>query len=133
MPRFELKTESVRLKGIMNEPLPILALMSDLIFFSKISAEARAAGATATMIRSPAALGEQAGKMLFVDLSLAGAIDAASQWGKVTGNPVIGFVSHVDAATIAQAKAAAIEQVLARSRFVQMLAELVKGSNPPAP
>jgi hypothetical protein len=107
--------------------------MSDLIFFSKISAEARAAGAVATMIRSPAAIGEQAGRILFVDLSLAGAIDAASAWGKAAGKPVIGFVSHVDAATIAQAKAAGIEQVLARSRFVQVLADLVKGSNPPAP
>ena len=114
----------------MNEQLPILALMSDLIFFSKISAEARAAGQTATMIRNPQALGEQPGRMLMVDLNMAGVIDAAVIWSKSigSGKPVIGFVSHVDAATIASAKAAGIEQVMARSRFVQVLGELVASS-----
>jgi len=108
-----------------DEQLPIIALMSDLIFFSKISAEARAAGQTATMIRSAAVLGNQPGRMLIVDLNLDGAISAAVQWQKINNRTVVGFVSHVDAELIARAKTAGIENVLARSRFVQMLASLI--------
>jgi hypothetical protein len=113
----------------MSEAEPIIALMSDLIFFSKIAAEARAAGQSATMIRSASALGETAGKMLLVDLNMAGAIDAAAKWQQATGKPAVGFVSHVDADAIAAAKAAGIQQVMARSRFVQVLPDLVAASN----
>ncbi|HUB26968.1 MAG TPA: hypothetical protein VL992_16195 [Tepidisphaeraceae bacterium] len=109
----------------MSQGEPIIALMSDLIFFSKIAAEAKAAGQSATMIRTVASLGGQQGKMLLVDLNMTGAIDAAAQWQQATGRPAIGFVSHVDAAAIAAAKAAGLAQVLARSRFVQVLPELV--------
>jgi hypothetical protein len=39
--------------------------------------------------------------------------------------PTLGFVSHVDSATIDAARAAGIGQVLARSAFVNQLAEIL--------
>lgn len=65
--------------------------------------------------------------MLIVDLNQPGAIGAAAEWGRSCGWPVVGFVSHVDADTIAAAREAGITQVLARSRFVEVLPQLLKG------
>jgi len=104
----------------------MLVLVADLFFASKISAEARAAGCPITMLRDPAKLAGQSGRALIVDLNLPGAITAAGEWRKATDATVIGFVGHTDETAIAQARAAGIEQVLARSRFVQVLPELLK-------
>jgi len=64
--------------------------------------------------------------MLLVDLNLEGAIEAAAAWQKAGGGAVVGFVSHVDAQTISDAKAAGIGRLLPRSRFVQILPQLVR-------
>jgi hypothetical protein len=112
----------------MSDSLPILALVSDLIFSSKIMAEARAAGATVTIVRNPQSLGVQPGRQLIVDLNLPGAIAAAGQWRTATAGRVIGFVSHIDKAAIAQAREAGIDDVLPRSQFVQILPTLFAGN-----
>jgi DNA-binding NarL/FixJ family response regulator len=107
----------------------ILVLVSDLIFASRISAEARAVGSAIKMLRQPQLLaGESAGRLI-VDLNLPGAIDAAAEWRKTSGGEVIGFVSHSDRETIAKAIAAGLDQVLPRSRFVQVLPDLLKSPN----
>ena len=64
-----------------------------------------------------------------MDLNQPGAIDAAGAWrGRAGGGAdVIGFVSHVDTATIQKARAAGIDRVMARSQFVQVLPELLTG------
>jgi hypothetical protein len=108
----------------------ILVLVSDLIFSSRISAEARAAGSTIKMIRQPAQLAGQTGSRLIVDLNLPGTVDAAAEWRKNCNGEVIGFVSHTDAELIAKARAAGLDQILPRSRFVQVLPELIKSPNP---
>jgi hypothetical protein len=61
-------------------------------------------------------------------LNLAGAISAASEWQK-GGGSVVGFVSHVDEKTIGEARQAGIAQVLARSRFVQILPDVLREMN----
>jgi hypothetical protein len=108
----------------MSDSPPILALVSDLIFSSKIMAEARAAGATVTIVRNPQSLGVQPGKQLIVDLNLPGAIPAAAQWRAATSGRVIGFVSHIDKAAIFQAREAGVDEILPRSQFVQILPDL---------
>jgi hypothetical protein len=109
-------------------PPPILVLVRDLIFATKISSTAKAVGSTVKMVRDPAALGNEAGRLLLVDLNLAGAIEAAGIWRTgPAGGEVVGFVSHVDADTAARARAAGIGQVMARSRFVEVLPELLRG------
>jgi hypothetical protein len=40
----------------------------------------------------------------------------------------LGFVSHVDSGTIAAARAAGIDEVLARSAFADKLGEILAGS-----
>jgi hypothetical protein len=109
-----------------TEPTPVLALVRDLMFSSKIAATARAEGVAVKIIREAAKLASEGGTCLLVDLNQDGAIPAASEWKSRTGGAVIGFVSHVDAETIARAREAGFDQVLARSRFVEQLAALLR-------
>ena len=103
----------------------ILALVKDLMFASKIIATARAAAVDVRIVRKPDDLAALDGTLLLVDLNQDGAIDAAALWAARTNRTTIGFVSHVDAATAARAKAAGIEKILARSRFVELLPNLL--------
>ena len=110
-------------------PPPILIVVRDLMFSGRILAEARAAGAQIKSIRDPADIAKLAdtnARLMIADLNLPGAIAAAADWRKTGDRKVIGFVSHVDSQTIAEAKTAGIDQVLARSRFVQILPELLR-------
>ena len=105
---------------------PVLVLVRDLMFSSRISATARAQGANVKIVRDAAKLTGEAGKLLIVDLNQNGAIDAAVAWKASSGGNVIGFVSHVDADRIARAREAGIDRVVARSRFVEELAEILR-------
>jgi hypothetical protein len=113
---------------------PVIALVRDLIFASRITATAADVGTPVTLVRDPAKLAEHtrggANSLLIVDLNLPGAIDAARAWKGATGASVTGFVSHVDTATIAAARDAGVDRVLARSRFVELLSALLRGESP---
>lgn len=109
----------------------VLVLVRDLMFSSRIAATARAAGVDISIVRDPIQLTATPGRRLIVDLNLPGAIEAAAAWtrssagsGHAPGD-VVGFVSHVDSDTIARARAAGIDRVLPRSRFVETLPELL--------
>ena len=110
----------------------ILVLVRDLMFSGRILAEARAAGVNVKVIRDPGQIAklDQASQpvpgLMIADLNLPGAIAAAAEWRRLTNGTVVGFVSHVDAEAIAEARAAGLDQVLARSRFVQVLPDLLK-------
>ena len=105
---------------------PVLVLVRDLIFSSRITATAKAADVAVVLVRDPAQLAGRAGRQLIVDLNQDGAIEAAAAWGKASGNEVTGFVSHVDADTIARARSAGIGRVIPRSRFVEDLPALLQ-------
>ena len=105
---------------------PVLVLVRDLMFASKISATAQAAGVSVEMIRDPEKLAGKQGDRLIVDLNQVGAVEAAAQWKTVSGGHVVGFVSHVDRETIDRAKALGIDEILPRSQFVQRLPELLR-------
>src|SRR5580765_456966 len=105
--------------------LPVLALVRDLMFVSRIGAEARALKLEIRIIRDPSKLAGELGRLLLVDLNLDGAIDAASSWQQSTNGQTIGFVSHVDADTARRAREAGIGRILARSRFVELLPTLL--------
>ena len=107
----------------------MLALIRDLMFSSRVTGTAAELGIPVRVIRDPARLAGEPGRRLIVDLNQPGAIDAASAWrGRGGGRAdVIGFVSHVDTATIQQARAAGIDRVMARSQFVQVLPQLLRG------
>ena len=114
------------------EGLPVLVLVRDLMFSSRIAATARAANVPVALGRDPsrlmAAAPEPSPVLLIVDLNLPGAINAAIQWKRASpSREVVGFVSHVDAVTIAQARGSGLDRVLPRSRFVEELPELLGG------
>jgi hypothetical protein len=109
----------------MPDPTPILILVRDLIFSTKITATARAANCPIKLMRDPSKLAGESGTRLIVDLNLEGAIPAAIAWKQATGGEVIGFVSHVDTALIVAARAGGIDRVMPRSEFVRVLPELL--------
>ncbi len=111
---------------MQNEIEPVLCLVRDLLFYSKIRAAAESAGIALKSLRDPAKLAEEIGGGLIVDLNQEGALQAASEWRQRTGRPVVGFVSHVDTETIDSARQAGIDRILARSKFEQTLAGILQ-------
>ena len=106
----------------------ILILCKDLLLSSRITTVAKGANIGYTLLRNPSDLADQPASKLMVDLNLPGAIDAAAHWQKQTNGTIIGFVSHTDAATIAEARQAGIQLILVRSKFVQDLPQLLASS-----
>jgi CheY-like chemotaxis protein len=112
----------------------ILCLLDDLMFSVKIKTAAKALGAEVYFERSPGSALEtirakapalvifdlDSVKMKPVDTVAAMKADAA-----LREIPTLGFVSHVHADTIAAARAAGIDQVLARSAFVERLGSIL--------
>ena len=109
---------------MQNESGPVLCLVRDLLFYSKIRAAAGSAGVELKSIRDPVKLETEIGCGLIVDLNQPGALVAAARWRSRTARPVVGFVSHVDTETIHAARDAGIDRVLARSQFEQNLKSL---------
>lgn len=103
----------------------VLALVRDLIFASKIVGSAQALGIPCRVVREAKHLSGLPGHLLLADLGQAGALEAARAWQEASGGRVIGYVAHVDGKTIAVAQAAGFERVLARSRFVDLLPQLL--------
>jgi lauroyl/myristoyl acyltransferase len=103
----------------------VLALVSDLMFRSKIAAEAKAQNIQIEFVRDACQLAQKQGSKLIVDLNHQGAIELAAAWKQSTGKPVIAFVSHVDTETIDQARRSGLDQILARSRFTQQLGSIL--------
>jgi hypothetical protein len=106
-------------------PQPILVLVRDLMFASKIIATAQSLQAPVKIIRDPEKLASEPGEKVIVDLNQPGALEAAANWKAITRGHVIGFVSHVDRDTISLAQSMGIDQILPRSQFVQRLPELL--------
>ena len=106
--------------------MKVLALVSDLMFSSRITAEAKSAGAAVQILRKPEQLEAAEGDLLLADLNVPGAAVSAAKWASATGRRVVGFVSHMDAAAIAAAREAGVQEIMARSRFVEVLPELLR-------
>ncbi|MEQ1909640.1 MAG: response regulator [Vicinamibacterales bacterium] len=112
----------------------ILAILDDLMFTSKIRAAAQQSGVTVVFARSAQSALEQ---MRSVTPALAifdlnnprtdpiGTITAMKADAALATIPTVGYVSHVDAATIASARAAGADQVVARSAFVTQLPDIL--------
>ena len=110
-----------------GESLPrVLVLVRDLMFASKIRLAAESVATSVRILRDPAQLNDAVAPRLIVDLNQPAALDAAVTWKRRTGGHVVGFVSHVDAETIRAAREAGVDQVLPRSRFVEILPDLLR-------
>jgi len=115
----------------------ILAILDDLMFTSKIRSAARHAGATVTFARSAEGALQQmraeAPSLVILDLNNPrtdplGVITAMRADDALASIPTMGYVSHVDTATIDAAREAGVGQVLARSAFAATLGEILSRS-----
>ncbi len=111
----------------------ILAAVTDLMLASRIRA-ASPVSARLQFARSSDEVVERARALrpsvILLDLNGAG-LDPIDTIGRLKTDPdlravrVVGFVSHVQADLVAAARAAGIDEVLARSAFVARLPELL--------
>jgi DNA-binding response OmpR family regulator len=106
----------------------ILALAPDLFFASKIKETLTAAGHDVQMASSveDALVAAGDAQLVIVDLH-AEQLDAAQLVAAVAGKPLLGFYSHVDAATRDKAEGAGFDLVVPRSRMAREMPDLVAG------
>jgi DNA-binding NarL/FixJ family response regulator len=104
----------------------IAAFVDDLLFRSKIRAVASHTGATVSFLRAPSDVSLAAAAMAIVDLDAPDAVATVTAlraaWPQLR---VLGFVSHVHADRIREARAAGASEVMARSAFVNTLPDLL--------
>jgi len=114
----------------------VLALVDDLMFRSKIKSTATQLGVRVAFVSSRdaalAAVQSEEPALVVLDLNNPrtdplGTIAALKRDKALAPIRVVGFVSHVDVATIDAAKAAGIDEVLARSAFTMRLPDLLAG------
>ncbi|HMN97368.1 MAG TPA: hypothetical protein PKC43_12920 [Phycisphaerales bacterium] len=115
----------------------MLLYATDLIFTTRISAEARAQGARLEIARGLTSMeGRLADspELVIVDLDADDAVAAISAAAATSPRPrIVAFVAHVRADLAAEARSAGADEVLARSAFVARLPGLVASlGQPPA-
>jgi CheY-like chemotaxis protein len=115
----------------------IVCAVDDLIFSIKISTAAKSLGVELYFERSGdrvvPTVREKRPSLVIFDLNSGkmqpiAAIAALKKDPELQGTKTLGFVSHVDSATIEAARAAGIDQVLARSAFSDRLGEILTGA-----
>lgn len=112
----------------------IVALVDDLMFRSRIQTAAQGVGADVRFVASPDAaislIHDHAPAFVIADLN-AVRLETLRVVAEVKADPslastvIVGFVSHVDADTVAAARAAGVDEVMARSAFVMKLPQLL--------
>ncbi len=113
-----------------------IAIVSDLIFSSRIKGTAGKVGAKCKTVRSTCALSDalesETPETVLVDLQCDGispeeAIRTVKEHSPTTR--VVAYCSHVQTDLMEQAKAAGADEVWPRSVFVQRLPELLAGND----
>jgi len=113
----------------------IVCVLDDLLFSVKIRTAAKALGADVYFERSAAVLAAvrlKQPRLVIFDLNATRlapmeAIAALKADPLLRATPTLGFVSHVDTATIEAARAAGVDRVLARSAFAERLGDILTG------
>lgn len=120
----------------------ILVLIDDLLFRSKISSACKAAGVELAVATTPEAALERARSTrpsaVFLDLDSARTrpmdlVAALAKDPSLADVPTLGFVSHVRADLIRDARAAGIGDVIARGAFAQSLPDIIRRTEPEPP
>jgi CheY-like chemotaxis protein len=115
-------------------PPPVLVVITDLLFRSKIDDAARRAGVPLRVAKSVEQLdrhlGGAAPAVVLMDLEMEG-LDSAGMLARLRANqgtthvPVIGFAGHTNVEVIHAARANGV-QVMARSAFVAQLPAMME-------
>jgi PleD family two-component response regulator len=112
----------------------IVCVIDDLLFSIKISTAAKAIGADVYFERTPgmafARVKEKRPSLVILDLNSARldplrVIAQLKSDAETSGIRTLGFVSHVDTETIAAARQAGADEVVARSAFANRLGEIL--------
>jgi CheY-like chemotaxis protein len=112
----------------------ILCAIDDLFFSIKISTAAKQLGVDVFFERSADhvvdRVREKRPSLVILDLNSAKLNQLATLTAMKTDPalrdiPTLGYVAHIDSATIDAARAAGVDQVLARSAFVEKLREIL--------
>ncbi|MEQ1729967.1 MAG: hypothetical protein ABL982_16500 [Vicinamibacterales bacterium] len=115
----------------------ILAILDDLMFTSKLRTTAQHVGATIAFARSSQGALEQmraeTPSLVIFDLNnprtdAMGTLAAMKADAVLASVQTLGFVSHVDTATIDAARTAGIGSVVARSAFAMNLADILRAT-----
>jgi PleD family two-component response regulator len=113
----------------------IVAVVDDLMFTSKIRAAAAQLGVVVTFARSHdaalASIREDMPALVVLDLNSPrtdplGIVTSMRADAELRAIPTVGFVSHVQTELIDAARAAGVNEVLARSAFTQRLPEILQ-------
>ena len=117
-----------------EQPQPVLVVISDLLFRSKIDDAARRAGVPLRVAKSPDQLERHLGNatpaVVLMDLEMEG-LDTPAMLSRLRGTPegakipVIGFAGHTNVEVIQAARADGV-QVMARSAFVAQLPAMME-------
>lgn len=108
--------------------------MDDLLFSSKIRTTAKQAGVELTFVRTPDDVLKQARALkpalIILDLNAPkidsiNTVQALREDPELASLPTLGFVSHVDTRTIAAARQAGVDEVMARSAFAANLEKIL--------
>jgi CheY-like chemotaxis protein len=112
----------------------VLCVIDDLIFSIKISTAARRLGADVSFERTAEQVVTRVRatrpSLVVFDLN-SRTLEPLAAIGRLKQDPelqairTLGFVSHVDTETIAAARQAGIDQVMARSAFAERLGEIL--------
>ena len=104
----------------------VVALAPDLFFGSKIMETLGAAGHDVEMCATVAEVEAHVGEsdLVIVDLHTEG-LDPAQLSARLGGKPLLGFYSHIDVDTRAQAEQAGFHLVVPRSRMARDMPGLV--------
>lgn len=112
----------------------ILAAVDDMLFSSRIRTTAKNAGVELVFARTPAEILDQARalkpSLVIFDLNSTKAapietVAALKRDAALASIPTLGFVSHVHTDVIDAARAAGIDDVMARSAFAARLADIL--------
>ncbi|HEX5735249.1 MAG TPA: response regulator [Blastocatellia bacterium] len=116
--------------------LRIGLVVDDMFFVSKIAGAAERAGSRVERIKSLAdidLLATEPPELVIIDLNSdrldpVQAIESLKSRPELSRVPVVGFVSHVQVDLIRRAQAAGCDHVIPRSKFTQLLGEIVSGN-----
>ncbi len=111
-------------------PVRVVALVSDLIFQTKITATAEQLGIRVDIVRTTrdaaAAAPQTSGLIIDLNLSPDDALTALRQMKSEHPNlPIVAFCAHVETELIARANAAGADQVMPRSAFTEQLPQIL--------
>lgn len=116
-----------------------IAIVSDMIFATRITATAESVGASCAIVKSPGtlqkALESENPRTVLVDMNCDGISPEEAIRTVKSHCPsarVVAFFSHVQTELMEQARAAGADDVWPRSVFVQRLPELLASSGRPS-